>query len=93
MLHWVKEKKYLRSVTRYIAMFNSGRTMDGVDNIHKKKMEEQTFYGHLLRELRDVKKQMEHGFALEVTDTSSIGDITDMQEDYSMSDDMDDMQM
>jgi len=96
MLHWVKEKKYLRSVTRYIAMFNSGRSMDGVDSNHRKKIEEHTFYGYLLREIRDVKKQMEHGFipdTLDIAITENTEGVEDMQDFESDVYDTDNMQM
>jgi len=89
MLHWVKEKKYLKSVTRYIAMFNSGRSLVGVDPRHIKKIEECSFYGYLLRELRDVKLKMDRGF---INDVIESDDVNDMSSDYGgdMQDDEDD---
>lgn len=58
MLHWMKDKDYLNSVTKYISMFNSGKQLMNVNAKHIEKIESCSFYGLLLKEMKDVKTNM-----------------------------------
>jgi len=62
MLHWMKDKKYLQSVTKYIAMFNSGKVIENVNPAHIKRIEKCSFYGHLLEDLKAIENEVLHGF-------------------------------
>ena len=72
MLHWMKDKKYLESVTKYIAMFNSGKVITNVNPEHIKRIENGSFYGYLLKDLRNVEEQMHYEFAEEMSDVKPV---------------------
>ena len=54
MLHWMKDSKYLDSVTKYISMFNSGKKSNTMNESHLLEIEKNSFYGYLLRDMQKV---------------------------------------
>ncbi|RLA63771.1 MAG: hypothetical protein DRQ78_06595 [Epsilonproteobacteria bacterium] len=58
MLHWMKNKKYLQSVTKFIAMFNSGKDIINVNPEHLRTIENNSFYGFLLRDMRKIRDEV-----------------------------------
>ena len=58
MIHWTKNTEARVTVRRYIAMFNSGRQMTSVNEALVENIEDESFYGELLRDMREVRDRI-----------------------------------
>lgn len=58
MIHWTKNTEARVTVRRYIAMFNSGRQILNFDDSLIEDIEDKSFYGELLSEMREVRDRI-----------------------------------
>lgn len=59
MIHWTKNTEARVTVRRYIAMFNSGRQLASVNTELISEIEEHSFYGELLGEMKEVRDRID----------------------------------
>ena len=54
MIYWMNNGGYLTSIRKYIAMFNSGTTLNNANMEHIEMIRKYSFYGNLMSDMRDI---------------------------------------